>query len=213
MMFRNYMGFLAVLNMLCLLQAYVFEQPGRWRQLVWMVLAGIALGSLSFPYRFGRVFHFDPSGSCCALLFRKRGGRLPVSACGGGPGDDCTPLWQPARFIWMPRGADMLRVCGSIFGWMGMVRYLASQQIAKSSPPPANSRLLIRRLSIWCPRIRRLSIRSVDPASATADPVSTNPASAAASNETAHSEKKSRPVIWCRDYLQRRVESVDKRDT
>ncbi len=44
MMFRNYMGFLAVLNMLCLLNAWVFEQRTRRRQFVWMAISGAAVG-------------------------------------------------------------------------------------------------------------------------------------------------------------------------
>ncbi len=44
MIFRNYMAFLAMLNMLVLLQAYVFEQPSKLRQILWMVAAGIPWG-------------------------------------------------------------------------------------------------------------------------------------------------------------------------
>ena len=44
MIFRNYMAFLAMLNMLVLLQAYVFEQPTRLRQVLWMAAAGGVLG-------------------------------------------------------------------------------------------------------------------------------------------------------------------------
>ena len=44
MIFRNYMAFLAMLNMLALLQAYVFEQPTRLRQVLWMAVAGGVLG-------------------------------------------------------------------------------------------------------------------------------------------------------------------------
>ncbi len=50
MIFRNYMGFLAMLNMLCLVQAYVFPQSSRSRQLLWMAAAGVAVG-LTFLVR------------------------------------------------------------------------------------------------------------------------------------------------------------------
>jgi hypothetical protein len=44
MLFRNYMGFLAMLNMLVLLQAYVFTQPTERRRWLWTAAAGLALG-------------------------------------------------------------------------------------------------------------------------------------------------------------------------
>ncbi len=44
MIFRNYMAFLPMLNMLVLLQAYVFDQGTTRRQILWMAAAGAVLG-------------------------------------------------------------------------------------------------------------------------------------------------------------------------
>lgn len=50
MLFRNYMAFLAVLNMLTFLHAYVFTQRTAGRQALWMLAAGLSLG-LTFLVR------------------------------------------------------------------------------------------------------------------------------------------------------------------
>ena len=44
MLFRNYMAFIVMLNMLVLLEAWVFEQSKRLRQICWMTAAGAVLG-------------------------------------------------------------------------------------------------------------------------------------------------------------------------
>ncbi len=44
MQFRNYLPFLAVLNMVTLSQAFVFPHKGYWQRGIWMILAGLALG-------------------------------------------------------------------------------------------------------------------------------------------------------------------------
>jgi len=49
-MFRNYMSFLAVLNMMVFLSAYVLASPGIGRRLLWMVSCGFTLG-LAFLIR------------------------------------------------------------------------------------------------------------------------------------------------------------------
>ena len=138
MMFRNYMGFLAVLNMFCLLQAYVFEQPGRWRQLVWMALAGIALGiTYLFRIDLGTFFTLILLGLVVLFCFGKReegGSRFRLAAAGL----VLTALLfaathAPFYFDAVRRGYAPEFVA-QYSGWFGMVRYLASRQIAKSPP-------------------------------------------------------------------------------
>jgi hypothetical protein len=50
MLFRNYMAFLAMLNMLTFLQGFVFTQPKAWRQAAWALASGLSLG-LTFLVR------------------------------------------------------------------------------------------------------------------------------------------------------------------
>ena len=60
MIFRNYMAFLAMLNMLVLLQAYVFEQPSKLRQISLDGRGGNFPGvDLSHAHRSGRVLYSD----------------------------------------------------------------------------------------------------------------------------------------------------------
>ena len=184
MMFRNYMGFLAVLNMLCLLQAYVFEQPGRWRQLVWMALAGIAVGiTYLFRIDLGAFFTLILLGLAVLYCFGKRGeggSRFRLAAAGLVLTALLFVATHAPFYLDAVRRGYAREFVAQYSGWIGMVRYLASQQIAKSSPPPVCvwQRLTIRRLSIRCP--------------------------AAASNETAHSGKEVETGdLDAADYLQR----------
>ena len=75
MIFRNYMPFLAMLNMLTLLQAYVFEQPTKLRQILWMALAGAALG-LTYLMRIdlGVFFTVMTTGLIALFPFGRRQG-------------------------------------------------------------------------------------------------------------------------------------------
>ena len=68
MIFRNYMAFLAMLNMLVLLQAYVFEQPSKFRQILWMIAAGISLG-LTFLMRIDLGTFFTLISAGLIVLF------------------------------------------------------------------------------------------------------------------------------------------------
>src|SRR4029453_1244845 len=81
MIFRNYMAFLAMLNMLVLLQAYVFEQPSKLRQILWMVTAGISLG-LTFLMRIdlGTFFTVMTAGLIVLFPFGRRQGFGPSLA-------------------------------------------------------------------------------------------------------------------------------------
>ena len=73
MIFRNYMAFLAMLNMLVLLQAYVFEQSTKLRQILWMVAAGISLG-LTYLMRIdlGTFFTIMTAGLIVLFPFGRR---------------------------------------------------------------------------------------------------------------------------------------------
>ncbi len=182
MMFRNYMGFLAVLNMLCLLQAYVFEQPGRWRQLVWMALAGIAVG-ITYLCRIDLAAFFTLIllGLAVLYCFGKRGeggSRFRLAAAGLVLTALLFVATHAPFYLDAVRRGYAREFVAQYSGWIGMVRYLASQQIAKSSPPPVSR--------------------------AATNPASADPASAAASNETAHSGKEVETGdLGAGDYLQR----------
>ena len=182
MMFRNYMGFLAVLNMICLLQAYVFEQPGRWRQLIWMALAGIAVGiTYLFRIDLGAFFTLILLGLAMLYLFGKRGEsgpRFRLAAAGLALTALLFVATHAPFYLDAVRRGYAREFVAQYSGWIGMVRYLASQQIAKSSPPVA-------------------------PAAIT-DPSPANPPSAAASDENAQPGKEAETGdLDAADYLQR----------
>ena len=194
MMFRNYMGFLAVLNMLCLLQAYVFEQPGRWRQLVWMALAGIAVG-ITYLCRIdlGAFFTLILLGLAVLYCFGKRGeggSRFRLAAAGLVLTALLFVATHAPFYLDAVRRGYAREFVAQYSGWIGMVRYLASQQIAKSSPPPVSRaatkirRLPIRRLPIRRLPIRRLPIRRLPIRRLPRHPM-----------KLLIQEKKSRPVI------------------
>jgi hypothetical protein len=232
MMFRNYMGFLAVLNMFCLLQAYVFEQPGRWRQLVWMALAGIALG-ITYLVRIdlGTFFTLILLGLAVLFCFGKRGeggSRFRLAAAGL----VLTALLfvathAPFYFDAVRRGYAQEFVA-QYSGWLGMVRYLASHQIAKSPPqlsleatdnppsdkpsPPSQSSPDASPPSQSSPDASSPSESPPDPSSPSespADPSSPsesffNPSPAVASDENAHPGKEVEAGdLDARDYLQK----------
>jgi hypothetical protein len=203
MMFRNYMGFLAVLNMLCLLQAYVFEQPGRWRQLVWMALAGIAVGiTYLFRIDLGAFFTLIVLGLAVLYCFGKRGesgSRCRLAAAGLVLTALLLVATHAPFYLDAVRRGYAREFVAQYSGWIGMVRYLASQQIAKSSPPPV-SRAATKNPASANP----VSANPVSANPVSANPVSANPVSAAASNETAHSGKEVETGdLDAGDYLQR----------
>jgi len=142
MLFRNYMGFLAVLNMLMLLQAYVFEQRTPWRQRLWMAGAGAALG-LTFLVRIdlGTFFTVITLGLVVLYPWGKRGEfgfRLRQAVWGLGLAvvmffATHAPFYRDA----VRRGYDEAFV-SQYTGWINLVRYLASLELAKKpEPPPA----------------------------------------------------------------------------
>ena len=183
MMFRNYMGFLAVLNMICLLQAYVFEQPGRWRQLIWMALAGIAVGiTYLFRIDMGAFFTLILLGLAVLYCFGKRGeggSRFRLAAAGLVLTALLFVATHAPFYLDAVRRGYAREFVAQYSGWIGMVRYLASQQIAKSSPPP----------------VAPAAITNSSPA---------NPPSAAASRENAQPGKEAETGdLDAADYLQR----------
>ena len=144
MIFRNYMGFLAMLNMLLLLQAYVFEQRSVRGQRGWMAAAGAALG-LTFLVRIdlGTFFAVITLGLIVLYPLGKRGEfaiRLRQA------------VWGLVLAVVMflathaPFYADAVRrgyeeaFVGQYTGWIGLVRYLAVLELTKKPepvPPPA----------------------------------------------------------------------------
>jgi hypothetical protein len=142
MLFRNYMAFLVMLNMLVLLQAYVFEQPTKRRQIFWMAGAGAVLG-LTYLMRIDLGAFFTlmsvglialfPLGLRQAFARRSRlaatGAILMVVML-------CA-THAPFYFDAVKRGYANAFVA-QYTDWFGMVRYLASREFAKpAAPPPA----------------------------------------------------------------------------
>jgi hypothetical protein len=139
MLFRNYMAFLVMLNMLALLQAYVFEQPTKRRQLLWMAGAGAVLG-LTYLMRIdlGAFFTVITAGLIALYPFGLRRAftrRLRLA----GAGAVFTVVMfcsahAPFYLDAVKRGYSDAFV-GQYTNWFGMVRYLASQEMAKPALP------------------------------------------------------------------------------
>ena len=140
MIFRNYMAFLAMLNMLVLLQAYVFEQPTRLRQILWMAAAGAALG-LAYLMRIDMGAFFTVMNAGLIVLF-PFGRRQPLThgVWLAGAGAILAVLMffathAPIYIDAVRRGyADAFAT--QYTNWLGMVRFLAAQELAKRPAPP-----------------------------------------------------------------------------
>jgi len=141
MIFRNYMGFLAMLNMLTLLQAYVFEQRTGRGQWGWMAAAGAALG-LTYLVRIDVGAFFTvimlmlivlyPLGKRGEFVLRLRqalGGLVLAVVM-------FFALHAPFYLDAVRRGYAEAFV-GQYMGWVGLVRYLAGQELVKKPEPPA----------------------------------------------------------------------------
>jgi hypothetical protein len=133
MLFRNYMGFLAVLNMLALLQAYVFVQRSAWRQVATMVGAAVALG-ITFLVRIDLgVFFLLLTGGLIVLFPIGRPGpwrrnvflallaALLVPAVVGAVH---WPFYRDAE-----RRGFAPQFLGQYTGWVGLIRNLLADQI------------------------------------------------------------------------------------
>ena len=141
MIFRNYMAFLAMLNMLVLLQAYVFEQPTRLRQVLWMAAAGGVLG-LTYLMRIdlGAFFTLMTAGLIVLFPFgRPQSAHRMWLASTGAIVAVIMFLATHAPFFFdaVKRGyAEPF--AAQYTNWIGMVRFLAAQELAKrATPPPA----------------------------------------------------------------------------
>lgn len=145
MMFRNYMGFLAVLNMLCLLNAWVFEQRTRRRQFVWMAISGAAVG-VTYLVRIdlGAFFTVMLVGLAALFPFGKEGAvssRLKFSVLG------LLLAFAVILAVHVPFYADSVKrgysgnFVHQYFGWIGIMKSLAAEEIkdaaAEAEPPPA----------------------------------------------------------------------------
>jgi len=140
MLFRNYMGFMAMLNMLTLLQAYVFEQKTARRQWAWIVAAGLALG-LTYLIRIDVGAFFTaitlgllvlyPFGARGAFLSRARTAGAALAATVGLLAVTHLPFYLDAQ-----RRGYLDNFANQYLGWVSLVRYLASQELAKPAPAP-----------------------------------------------------------------------------
>jgi hypothetical protein len=133
MVFRNYMGFLAVLNMLALLHAYVFVQPSAWRQVAAMAAAAVALG-VTFLVRIDLgVFFLLLTGGLIVLFPVGRPGPwrrnvllalLAVMLVPMGVGAVHLPFYRDAE-----RRGFAPQFLGQYTGWVGLIRNLLADQV------------------------------------------------------------------------------------
>jgi hypothetical protein len=139
MIFRNYMAFLAMLNMLVLLQAYVFEQPSKFRQVLWMIAAGISLG-LTFLMRIdlGTFFTLISAGLIVLLPFGRRqfGASLALAATGAFLAAMMFCLIHAPFYLDAVKRGYAEAFTAQYTNWFAMVRFLATEQLAKRAPAP-----------------------------------------------------------------------------
>jgi len=139
MIFRNYMAFWPMLNMLMLLEAYVFEQPNARRRWLWIAGAGVTLG-LTFLTRIdlgefflvimlGLLGLYPPgkSGEFPARLRRSVGALTLTLAL-------LLATHAPVYYDAVRRGYDR-EFTAQYTNWIGMIQYLAAQQLAKKEAP------------------------------------------------------------------------------
>lgn len=136
MMFRNYMGFMAVLNMLCLVNAFLLVQPVRWKKWAWFVAAGCGLG-LTYLIRIDVGAFFTIIALGLAVLYPLRpGGKFREGLATGGLGFLIVVVM--AAVVHVPFAVDAERrgfgkgFAEQYLGWIGLIRYLAHQQIETS---------------------------------------------------------------------------------
>jgi hypothetical protein len=139
MIFRNYMAFLAMLNMLVMLQAYVFEQTTKLRQIFWMAAAGVSLG-LTYLMRIdlGTFFTVMSAGLIVLFPFGRRQGiasSLALAATGASLAVIMFFATHAPFYIDGLKRGYAEPFAAQYTNWLAMVRYLASQQLAKPSAP------------------------------------------------------------------------------
>jgi hypothetical protein len=135
MLFRNYMAFLPMLNMLVLLQAYVFRQPTTRGQMLWMAGAGSALG-LTYLMRIdlGTFFTIMTAGLIVLYPFGMRTAfarRLPLAVAGAVLTVVMVCATHAPFYLDAFKRGYAEAFVAQYTNWIGMVRYLASQQLAK----------------------------------------------------------------------------------
>lgn len=207
MLFRNYMGFLAVLNMLMLLQAYVFEQRTPWRQRLWMTGAGAALG-LTYLVRIdlGTFFTVITLGLVVLYPWGKRGEfgfRLRQAVWGLFLavvmfGATHAPFYRDA----VRRGYEEAFV-SQYTGWINLVRYLASLELGKKPEPPP----VVEKAQVLVPAAPpEVEVKPPQPAApaATPVPVAIAKAEAAAPAASPGPEETKARDLESEDYLQKR---------
>ena len=207
MLFRNYMGFLAVLNMLMLLQAYVFEQRTPWRQRLWMTGAGAALG-LTYLVRIdlGTFFTVITLGLVVLYPWGKRGEfgfRLRQAVWGLFLavvmfGATHAPFYRDA----VRRGYEEAFV-SQYTGWINLVRYLASLELGKKPEPPP----VVEKAQVPVPAAPpEVEVKPPQPAApaATPVPVAIAKAEAAAPAASPGPEETKARDLESEDYLQKR---------
>jgi hypothetical protein len=144
MIFRNYMAFLAMLNMLALLQAYVFEQPTRRGQISWMAAAGAALG-LTYLMRIdlGAFFTLITAGLLALYPFglkRAFASRLRIAGAGAILAVVMLGATHAPFYFDAARRGYAEAFVAQYTSWIGLVRYLATREMTKpvlSRPAPA----------------------------------------------------------------------------
>lgn len=143
MLFRNYMAFLAVLNMLVVLQAYVFTQRAAWKQALWMLAAGLSLGlTLLVRVDLGVFFLLINLGAIVLFPLAREGGfarNVGLAAAGlvllmVSLTATHAPFYLDAR----ARGYDAA-FTGQYTGWVGLIRNLLATKIGFDpfAPSPA----------------------------------------------------------------------------
>ncbi len=144
MLFRNYMAFLAMLNMLTLLQAFVFTQRRFRLQLAWMLAAGLALG-LTFLVRVDLGLFFAVIVLGLILLFPlARAGGLMRNLGMAGLGLVLVTAGVTAThapFYWDAQKRGYLKeFTGQYTGWAGLIRALLAEKLGFDpfAPPPTS---------------------------------------------------------------------------
>lgn len=141
MLFRNYMGFLPVLNVFVLLRAFVFESESPGRRMGWYIAAGGALG-LTFLIRIDVGVFFTPIYVLAALIWpfavrRRFWRRLPEAVAALltvilVAGVLHLPVWLDSR----ARGFEE-NFIGQYKGMWGLIQHEAKTQILDKIRPSA----------------------------------------------------------------------------
>lgn len=141
MIFRNYLPFLAVLNMYLLLHAYVFSEISTGWRLVWMALAGAALG-LTFLIRveLGIFFSIINLGLVVLFPFAVRGqivSRLKLAVGGAVLVFFMTAVTHlPVYYDARTRGFEQ-SFLDQYVSWVGLLRSKIGTEVTQSPNAPS----------------------------------------------------------------------------